>query len=203
MKENDASPHRFMRQRAAQHPPFLDAVLEDARVTAACRGERSQFRSRADAAAQALRLAGVSDAFLAQVLYRLKTQLQRLGIPVLPRVAHRLSMAIGQVSIGDPVVVHSGVYLAHGQVVIDGLVEVHSGAVIFPFVTVGLRAGTILGPTIGRDARIGTGARVLGPIRVGARARVGANAVVVTDVPDDATVVGVPAKIVERGHGRI
>jgi serine O-acetyltransferase len=181
----------------------VDAVLEDARVTAACRGERSQFRSRADATAQALRLACVSDAFLAQVLYRLKARLQGLGIPVLPRIAHRLAMTVGQVSIGDPVVVHAGVYLAHGQVVIDGLAEVHSGAVIFPFVTVGLKAGTLLGPSIGPDARIGTGAKVLGPVRIGARARVGANAVVVSDVPDDATAVGVPAKIVERGHGQV
>ena len=60
-------------------------------------------------------------------------------------------------SIGDPVLVHPGVYLIHGQVVIDGFSEVHSGTVIGPFVTVGLRAGGLLGPTIGPNASLGTG----------------------------------------------
>ena len=64
-------------------------------------------------------------------------------MPVLPRLAHRLAMAIAQVSIGDPVVVHPGVYIVHGQVVVDGLVEIHEGAVIAPFVTIGLRAGDV------------------------------------------------------------
>ena len=64
-------------------------------------------------------------------------------MPVLPRLAHRLAMPIAQVSIGDPVVVHPGVYILHGQVVIDGIVEIHSGAVIGPFVTIGLRAGDV------------------------------------------------------------
>lgn len=187
----------FMRQRNRQNPAFLEAVLEDARVTAACRGDRSQFRSRVDAGVQAVRLMCVTDAFLAQVLYRVKTRLIARGVPVLPHLAHRLAMAIGQVSIGDPVVMHPGIYLAHGQVVIDGFSEVHSGSVIFPFVTIGLRAGTLVGPTIGAGARVGTGAKVLGPVEVGARARVGANAVVIEDVPADATVVGVPARIAE------
>ena len=85
----------------------------------------------------------MSDAFLAQALYRVKARLQALGVPVLPRIAHRLAMALAQVSIGDPVVVHPGVYIVHGQVVIDGLVEIHSGATICPWVTIGLRAGDV------------------------------------------------------------
>jgi serine O-acetyltransferase len=185
----------FVRQRNRQNPAFLEAVLEDARVTAACRGDRSHFRSRFDAGVQALRLMCVTDAFLAQVLYRAKSRLVAMGVPVLPHLAHRFAIAIGQVSIGDPVIMHPGIYLAHGQVVIDGFSEVHGGSVIFPFVTIGLRAGTLVGPTIGAGARIGTGAKVLGPVGVGARARVGANAVVLADVPPDATAIGVPARI--------
>ena len=49
---------------------------------------------------------------------------QRLGIPILPRLLHRIAMLSAQVSIGDPVVVEAGVYLIHGQVVIDGLTEI-------------------------------------------------------------------------------
>ncbi len=103
-------------------------------------------------------------------------------------------MAIAQVSIGDPVILHPGVYIVHGQVVMDGIVEVHSGAVIAPWVTLGLRGGDVVGPTIEQGVSIGTGAKVIGRVRVGAGAQVGANAVVLTDVEPGATVVGVPAR---------
>jgi serine O-acetyltransferase len=178
----------------ARHPRFIESILADAEITARLRGERAEFRSRLDGLLQAARLAWVSDAFLAQALYRLKARLQALGVPLLPRLAHRLAMALAQVSIGDPVVVEAGVYIIHGQVVIDGLVEIGAGTAIAPFVTIGLRAGDVRGPTIGRDVSVGTGAKVIGPIHVGPGAQIGAGAVVVDDVAPGATVVGVPAR---------
>src|SRR3954468_9376309 len=183
----------------SRHPGLRQALVADARITALHRGERHAFRSRLDAAAQIGRLAWVSDAFLAQALYRAKARLQALGVPILPRLAHRLAMALAQVSIGDPVLVHGGVYLLHGQVVVDGLVEIHSGAGIGPFVTIGLRAGDVRGATIEEGVSIGTGAKVIGGVRIGAGAKIGANAVVVDDVPVGATVVGAPARPVQAG----
>jgi len=178
----------------ARHPGLREALLADARVTAAYRGERHEFRSRADAALQMLRLAWVADAFLAQALYRVKASLQARGVPVLPRLAHRAAMALAQVSIGDPVVMAPGVYIVHGQIVLDGVVDIGPGVVIAPWVTVGLRAGIVRGPTIGAGVSIGTGAKVIGPITVGAGAQIGANSVVVRDVPEGTTVVGAPAR---------
>jgi serine O-acetyltransferase len=58
------------------------------------------------------------------------------------------------------------------------------------------RTGKDGDPVLGDDVYIGAGARVLGPVRVGDRARIGANAVVLTDVPDDASAVGAPARII-------
>ena len=189
-----AEQRAFWRELRARHPPLREALVADARITAAFRGERDAFTSRLDAAAQMLRLALVSDAYLGQALYRLKASLQARGVPGLPRIAHRLAMAVSQISIGDPVLVHPGVYVIHGQVVIDGLVEIHPGAVIAPFVTIGLRAGDVQGATIERNASIGTGAKIIGGVRIGEGAVVGANAVVVDDVPAGATVVGAPAR---------
>ena len=191
---NDEARSEFWRALRARHPRLREALVADARITARLRGERHEFRSRADAAAQMARLAWSSDAFLAQALYRVKARLQARRVPLLPRLAHRLAMATAQVSIGDPVVVAPGVYLLHGQVVIDGLVEIGEGAVIAPFVTIGLRAGDVAGATIEPGVSIGTGAKVIGPVRIGAGATIGANAVVVDDVPPGATVVGAPAR---------
>ena len=168
--------------------------MADARVTAQHRGERHEFRSGWDALAQILRLCWESDAFLAQGLYRVKARAQALGIPVLPRIAHRLAMVLAQISIGDPVVMEPGVYIVHGQVVVDGLVEIGPGAVISPFVTIGLRGGNVQGAIIERGVSIGTGAKVIGPVRIGQGATIGAGAVVLDDVPAGVTVVGVPAR---------
>ena len=184
-----------------RHPPFLAAVLADARLTSRNRGRPLQEASRCRVALEALRLAWESDGFLAQALYRAKASLQRRGVPVLPRLLHRLAIATSGIYIGDPVVVHPGVHLAHGQIVIDGIVEVHEGAQIFPFVTIGLRAPSMVGPTIGPRATIGSGAKVLGDVEVGERAKVGANAVVLADVPAGTTVVGVPARAAQRTVG--
>lgn len=80
-------------------------------------------------------------------------------------------------------------------------IVVHAGAVIEPgclimqHVTVGQLADGGA-PYIEKGAYLGAGARVLGPIRIGAGARIGANAVVLKDVPPGATAVGVPARII-------
>ncbi len=184
----------FWREIRSRHPRLRDALVADARVTALHRGERHEFGSPVDTAAQIVRLAWVSDAFLAQALYRAKARMQALRVPILPRLAHKLAVSIAQVSIGDPVVVHPGVYIIHGQVVADGLVEIGAGAVIGPFVTIGLRAGDVRGATLEEGVSVGTGAKLIGAVRVGAGAQIGANAVVVDDVPAGATVVGSPAR---------
>lgn len=196
MDDSSDQPDRrtFMRALYNRHPPLRESLVGDARMNAIHRGERHEFRSRLDVGLQILRLAWASDAFRAQILYRLKTAMQATGIPVMPRLAHHLAMATAQVTIGDPVLIAPGLYIIHGQVVLDGLVEIGPGAVIGPFVTIGLRAGNVQGPTIGKDVNIGTGAKVIGDVRIGDGATIGANAVVVSDVPPGATVVGSPAR---------
>ena len=80
--------------------------------------------------------------------------------------------------------------------VLDGLVRVGRGTAIRPWVTVGLAEGNFEGPKIGRNVRVGTGAKLFGPITIGDNALIGANAVVLQDVPAGSTAVGVPARIV-------
>jgi len=68
---------------------------------------------------------------------------------------------------------------------------------IIAAVTIGMRTERAF-PDIGDDVFIGAGARVLGGIRIGDRVVIGANAVVIQDVPDGATAVGVPARIISE-----
>ncbi len=178
----------------SRHPPFLEALLADARIACAYRGERQEFRSKLDGVLQALRLMLQTDAFLGLAAYRLKASLQAKGIPVLPWLAHRLAMMSAQISIGDAVVVQPGVFIPSGQVVIYGVVEIQSGVTLSPFVTIGVLGGGVIGPRIDAFAQIGTGAKVMGDIEVGANARVGVNAVVLDDVAPKTTVVGMPAE---------
>jgi serine O-acetyltransferase len=175
------------------HPRLFEAVAADTRFALSCRNESHRLRRRGSLVVETVRLALVSDAFLAQLCYRVKASLQRRRVPVLPMLFHRLAMMTSQVCIGDPVVIEPGLYLAHGQVVIDGFVRIGPRAVVFPWVTVGLTAGEFTGPTIESDVHIGSGAKVLGPITVGRGARIGANAVVLHDVSAGSTVVGAPA----------
>ena len=91
-----------------------------------------------------------------------------------------------------------GLLLPHPNgVVIHSDVVVGPNCLIFQQVTLGMANGGV--PKIAGHVDIGAGAKVLGPIVVGAHARVGANAVVIRDVPAHATVVGVPARVVGGG----
>jgi len=92
----------------------------------------------------------------------------------------------------------------HGMgIVIGETAEVGDDVLIYHGVTLG-GTGKDQGkrhPTIGNDVLIGCGAKILGPFKVGDGARIAANSVVLSEVPDGATAVGVPAQIA-RGIGR-
>ena len=122
-----AEARALMRARQLRHPRFKEAVLADFNLARRQRGDRRTLRTRGQLAVEMLRLVVVSDAFGALVLYRCKAACQRRGIPVIPRVAHRLAIAWAQLSIGDPVIVAPGVILPHGHVVIDGVTEIGRG----------------------------------------------------------------------------
>lgn len=139
------------------------------------------------------------------LLFRLRTQLLRLQIPLLPYLCELLSAGIWHVAIGRYVEIGPGLIIPHGHVVIDGAVTIGRDCAISPWVTVGLSGSRRWGfdkrgPIIGDHVFIGTGAKVLGPITVGDGVRIGANAVVINDVSAGATVVGVPARVVRSAR---
>ncbi|MCA0920169.1 serine O-acetyltransferase [Pseudooceanicola nanhaiensis] len=98
-----------------------------------------------------------------------------------------------------------GLFIDHGAgVVIGETAEIGEGVTLYHGVTLG---GTSWSPgkrhpTLGDGVMVGAGAKILGPITVEAGARVGANSVVVESVPAEATVVGIPARIVRTDRPR-
>ena len=58
-------------------------------------------------------------------------------------------------------------------------------------------------PTLGNNVMVGSGAKVLGPFKIGNNVKIAANAVVLNEIPDNCTAVGVPAKVVRRGGVRV
>lgn len=98
-----------------------------------------------------------------------------------------------------------GIFIDHAiGVVIGETAEVGNDVTIYQGVTLG---GTSLErgkrhPTIGDRVTIGAGAKILGPITIGAGSRIGANAVVVGSVPPDSVVVGIPGRIISRTKPR-
>ena len=97
-------------------------------------------------------------------------------------IDHGMGVVIGETSeVGDNVTIYHNVTLGGSSPSIDSEKQRHEKR----------------HPTIGNDVVIGSGAQVIGPIKVGNNSRIAANAVVVKDVPENATMVGIPARTVK------
>lgn len=126
------------------------------------------------------------------------------GFKLLARMHSQFWRFWTQIEIHPGATIASGVFIDHGAgLVIGETASVEKGVMLYHGVTLG-GTGKDVGkrhPTVREGALVSAHAQVIGPVEIGAKAKVGAGAVVVSDVPSDVTVVGVPAKIV-RVHGR-
>jgi serine O-acetyltransferase len=140
-----------------------------------------------------------ADGTCAMILYRLMQASRRLGLVPLEMIFNKLIAVCCNCIIGRGAEFGPGFVLIHSLgVVINGSVRGGSNVFIEHQVTIG--AERRKSPVIGDRVFIGAGAKVLGQVRVGDGARIGANAVVLEDVPSQATVVGIPARVVRRSH---
>lgn len=126
------------------------------------------------------------------------------GFKLLARMHSQFWRFWTQIEIHPGATIASGVFIDHGAgLVIGETAVVEKGVMLYHGVTLG-GTGKDTGkrhPTVKEGALVSAHAQVIGPIEIGAKAKVGAGAVVVSDVPSDVTVVGIPAKIV-RVHGK-
>lgn len=122
------------------------------------------------------------------------------------RLISQLSRGLTGIEIHPGATIGKGLFIDHGMgVVIGETCEIGDNVTIYHGVTLG-GTGKDHGkrhPTIGNNVMISTGAKVLGPFKVGDNARIAANAVVLQEIPADSTVVGIPGKVVRISGRRL
>ncbi|RLT95336.1 serine O-acetyltransferase [Ketobacter sp.] len=135
----------------------------------------------------------------AVLLHRLAHKLWRLNFKLLARCVSSFSRWLTGIEIHPGATIGRRFFIDHGMgVVIGETAEVGDDVTIYHGVTLG---GTTWNkgkrhPTLLNGVVVGAGAKVLGPITISENARVGSNAVVTKDVPAEATVVGIPGRII-------
>lgn len=137
----------------------------------------------------------------AVALHRVAHRLWTWGLRLPARMLSHISRMLTGIEIHPAARIGRRLVIDHGDgVVIGETAEIGDDVLMYHQVTLGgtSLAGGKRHPTIGDKVILGAGAKILGPIVVGEGARVGANAVVLSDVPPGQTVVGIPARPVDR-----
>lgn len=135
--------------------------------------------------------------------YRIANRLQRANFKRLARMIMGLNQIFTHIDIHPAATIGHRVFIDHGTgVVIGETAIIEDDVVIYQGVTLG---GVSLDhgkrhPTIKKGAVIGAGAKVLGNIVIGEYSKIGANSVVVKEVPDCSTAIGIPAHVIEKGR---
>lgn len=144
--------------------------------------------------------------FHAILIHRITHVIYRLGVPFLPRVLSILNRFFTGIEIHQAARIGPGFFIDHGMgVVIGETAEVGENCMLFHGVTLG-GTGKQKGkrhPTLLDGVVVGAGAKILGAITIGRNSYVGGNSVVLNDVPDNSTVVGIPGRVVRRDGQRI
>lgn len=145
-----------------------------------------------------LKVAASYDSFTVTTLQRLRNLARQYHIFGVNHALRVVQTAVHGIEIGKDVQLGHGVWFIHPlAIVIGGNSKIGDRVRFFGSNTVG-QAKEDGYPTLENDVWVGAGARILGPITVGARSKIGANAVVLQNVPPDSVAVGVPARIISQ-----
>ena len=139
----------------------------------------------------------------ALIAYRFAHRLYKWHIPLVPRIISYITRIITGIEIHPAAKIGRRFFIDHGEgVVIGATTIIGDDVLIYQQVTLG-GTGKEQGkrhPTLGNGVIVGAGAKVLGNINIGNNVRIGAGSVVMEDVPEYSTVVGVPGRIVQRKY---
>ncbi len=136
--------------------------------------------------------------------YRINHRLWRWRLRFLARAGSQFTRWLTGIEIHPGAVIGRRFFIDHGSgVVIGETAEIGDDVMLYHGVTLGgrTRAAGKRHPTLEDGVAVGGGAKILGPVTIGARSVIGANAVVTKDAPPDSVLVGIPAKPLKKGSG--
>ncbi len=140
------------------------------------------------------------------IMYRAAHWFHTRKMFVVARCISQFARFLTGIEIHPGAKIGKGFFIDHGAgVVIGETTEIGDNCLVYQGVTLG-GTGKEKGkrhPTLGNNVMVGSGARVLGPFKVGDNAKIAANAVVLEEVPPNCTAVGVPARIVKRNGKKV
>jgi len=151
------------------------------------------------AAVSALEVVLAYPGFHSRQFHRLAHTLFRWHVPMLPRLVSHISRFLTGIEIHPGAKIGEGFFIDHGMGVVIGETSViRDNVTLYQGVTLG---GTShrrakRHPTLGNNVTVGVGAQLIGNITIGDNSKVGAGSVVLSSVPSNATVVGVPGRVV-------
>ncbi|MGE5596860.1 MAG: serine O-acetyltransferase [Hyphomicrobiales bacterium] len=163
------------------------------------RGDIRATLERDPAARSALEVVLFYPGFHARLAHRLAHALHRRGVPLIPRGIMHIARFLTGIEIHPGAKIGPRFVIDHGMgVVIGETTEIGADVMLYQGVTLGGTSTRRVKrhPTLRDGVIVGAGAKVIGAVEIGEYARVGAGSVVVTNVPANATVVGVPGHIV-------
>lgn len=141
--------------------------------------------------------------FLILVFYRISNLFYRLKMFFIARAISQLGRFLTGIEIHPGAKIGKRLFIDHGMgIVIGETAEIGDDCTIYHGVTLGGTGKDILKrhPTIGNNVMVGAGSKLLGPINIGNNVKIGAGAVVLKDIENNVTVVGVPAsRIIKKG----
>ena len=142
----------------------------------------------------------------ALLAYRVSHKLYLGGHKFSARAVSQAAKFLTGIEIHPGATIGRGLVIDHGMgVVIGETAEIGDNCTLYQGVTLG-GTGKDLGkrhPTLGNNVLVGAGAKVLGPIKINDNSKVAANAVVLKDIAESSTAVGIPAKVVRQGGRKV
>jgi len=185
--------------------PAAVARLPAPNLLATLRDDIACVSERDPAARGALEVLLLYPGVHALIWHRLAHRLWMSGLKFPARSVSWFARLVTNIDIHPGATIGARLFIDHGAgVVIGETAVVGDDVTIYHGVTLGGTSWSLgkRHPTVESGVLIGAGAKILGPITVGARARVGANSVVIEDVPPEMTVVGIPGRIVREERRR-
>ncbi len=198
---------KYKKPTSADIKKKIDAAKRSAKSTVqTIKYDVKAIRDRDPAAKSDAEVILLYSGFHALVAYRLAHKLHEDKHYLSARAVSQIARHLTGIEIHPGATIGKGLVIDHGMgVVIGETAEIGDNCTIYQGVTLG-GTGKDIGkrhPTLGNGVMVGAGAKVLGPFKIGDNTKIAANAVVLEEIPENCTAVGIPAKIVKREGQRV